>query len=46
MNNNKEYPYGFYSKIKSEKIQKGINENIIKLISKKKKNQNGYLIGD
>ncbi|WP_212113111.1 Fe-S cluster assembly protein SufB [Candidatus Shikimatogenerans silvanidophilus] len=31
------YKYGFYSKIKSEKFPKGINEKIIYLLSKKRK---------
>ena len=33
----KEYQYGFLTHIESEKIPKGINENIIRLISEKKK---------
>jgi Fe-S cluster assembly protein SufB len=35
INYTKKYPYGFYTKIKSDKIKKGINTNIIKIISKK-----------
>jgi Fe-S cluster assembly protein SufB len=31
-----EYKYGFYSDIEAEQIQKGLNENIIRLISSKK----------
>ncbi|WP_259114374.1 Fe-S cluster assembly protein SufB [Candidatus Karelsulcia muelleri] len=34
--NNYDYKYGFYTKIESEKIPKGINEDIITKISKKK----------
>ena len=33
----KEYKYGFLTQIESEKIPKGINEDIIRLISEKKK---------
>ncbi len=32
----KSYPYGFLTEIESEKIPKGINEKIVRLISKKK----------
>jgi Fe-S cluster assembly protein SufB len=32
-----EYKYGFYSEIETEKIGKGLNEDVIKLISEKKK---------
>ena len=31
------YKYGFFTDIETEKISKGINENVIRLISKKKK---------
>ncbi len=34
---NKSYKYGFKTNIKSIKFPKGLNENIIKLLSKKKK---------
>lgn len=34
---NIEYPFGFYTRIASEKIKKGINEHTVSLISKKKK---------
>ena len=34
---NERYKYGFVSKLKSEKIKKGLNEEFIKLISKKRK---------
>nr|WDB00078.1 putative ABC transporter [Cyanidium sp. THAL103] len=37
---NQPYKYGFVSKIQSEKFPTGINENIIKLISSKKKEPN------
>jgi Fe-S cluster assembly protein SufB len=33
---NEKYKYGFVSKLDSEKIQKGLNEDVIKLISKKR----------
>ena len=32
----KEYEYGFTTNIESEKIEKGLNEDVIKFISKKK----------
>ena len=34
---NKAYEIGFVSKIKTEVIESGLNEDIIRLISKKKK---------
>ena len=40
------YKYGFVTEIESEKIPKGLNEDVIKLISKKKMNQNGCWNGD
>ena len=40
------YKYGFVTDIESDKIPKGLNEDIIKLISKKKTSLNGCLIGD
>ena len=40
------YKYGFVTEIESEKIPKGLNEDVIKLISKKKMNQNGCWSGD
>ena len=36
------YKYGFVTEIESEKISKGINEDIVRLISSKKMNQNIY----
>ena len=33
---NKEYEFGFTTNIETEKIPKGLNEDIVKLISKKK----------
>jgi len=39
----KKYKYGFVTKIDSERPQKGINENIIKFISKKKNEPNWLL---
>ena len=32
------YKYGFVTEIESEKIPKGLNEDVIKLISKKNQN--------
>jgi len=38
---NQPYKYGFSTKIEKDIIEKGLNENVIRLISKKKKmNQN------
>ncbi len=31
-----EYKYGFYSDIETERIPKGLNEDVVRLISKKK----------
>ena len=33
---NEKYKYGFVSKLDSEKISKGLNEDVIRLISKKR----------
>ena len=38
-----EYKYGFYSDIEMEKLPKGLNENVIHTISKKK-NEPGWLL--
>ena len=40
------YKYGFVTDIETEKIAKGLNEDVIRLISQKKKNQNTSLISD
>ena len=40
------YKYGFVTDIETEKIEKGLNEDIIKLISQKKKSQDFFLILD
>jgi len=40
---NEKYKYGFVSKFDSEKIQKGLNEDVIKIISKKR-NEPGWLL--
>ena len=37
-----EYKYGFKTEIEEERLPNGLNENIIKSISKLKMNQNGY----
>lgn len=42
INKKKKYDAGFETLIESENIIPGINEEIIKIISKKKKNQNFY----
>ena len=39
---NHEYKFGFTSDIQSDKAPKGLNENIIRFISDKKTNLNGY----
>ena len=38
----REYKYGFYTDIETEEFPKGLNEDIIRMISAKKKNPNGY----
>jgi len=43
---NEPYKYGFSTKINKETIAKGLNENIIRLLSKKRKNLNLCLISD
>ena len=40
------YKYGFVTDIETEKIAKGLNEDIVKLISKKRESQIFYLISD
>jgi len=40
---NKSYQYGFSTNIEKDIIEKGLNEQTIKLISSKKKNQLFYL---
>lgn len=40
---NKEYEFGFVTDIETDFAPKGLNEDIIRLISAKKKSQNGYL---
>ena len=43
----KEYKWGFTSDVETEVVPKGLNEDVVKLISKKKKkNLIGCLIGD
>lgn len=39
---NQEYKFGFVTDIETEKVPIGLNEDIIKLISAKKMNLNGY----
>jgi Fe-S cluster assembly protein SufB len=39
---NQSYQYGFSTNIEKDIIKKGLNENTIRLISKKKKKQNFY----
>ena len=39
---NQEYKFGFTTDIESDKAPKGLNEDIIRFISAKKMNPNGY----
>jgi len=39
---NQEYEFGFTTDIESEKIPNGLNEDVIRLISSKKTNPNGF----
>ena len=41
-----EYKYGFVSNIESDNAPKGLNEEIVRFISAKKMNLNGYSNGD
>lgn len=43
---NQPYKYGFSTSIEKDIIEKGLNEKIIRLLSKKKMNQNFYWIFD
>ena len=36
-----EYKYGFVTNVETETIGKGLNEEVIRMISAKKKNRNG-----
>lgn len=36
-----DYKYGFVTDIETESIAKGLNEDVVRLISSKKMNQNG-----
>ena len=40
------YKYGFVTEIESDRPKKGLDEETIKFISKKKTNLSGCLIGD
>ena len=40
---NKAYPYGFSTSIEKDIIEKGLNEQTIKLISKKKKRKKLFI---
>ena len=42
----KNYEFGFTTEIESETIPPGLNEDVIRLISKKKMSHNFYQIGD
>ena len=44
--NLKDYKYGFTTDIENIKAPKGLNEDVIKLISNKKNEPNGCLNGD
>lgn len=37
-----EYKYGFYTDVESETIPPGLNEDVIRTISKKKTSLNGF----
>ena len=39
---NQPYKYGFSTTIEKDIIEKGLNEKVIRLLSKKKMNQNSY----
>lgn len=39
----KEYEYGFVSHFESDRIEKGLSEDVVRLIAKKEMNPNGYL---
>ena len=39
---NQPYKYGFSTTIEKDIIEKGLNENVVRLISKKNKNHNFY----
>ena len=41
----KKYPYGFVSDFDSDTIGKGLNKDVVRLISRKKMNQSGCLRG-
>jgi hypothetical protein len=41
----KEYEFGFTTNIETDKAPAGLNEDIIRLISSKKKNRNGCFNG-
>ena len=41
-----EYKYGFVSDIEADEIPVGLNEETVRLISKKKVNPNGFLNSD
>lgn len=40
-----EYKYGFVTNIEADEAPKGLNEDIIRFISKRKTNQNGFWNG-
>lgn len=41
---NQPYKYGFSTNIEKDIIEKGLNENVVRLISQKRMNLNSYLI--
>ena len=41
---NQDYKFGFVTDVETEKVPKGLNEEIIRLISAKKMSLNGYWI--
>ena len=42
----KKYEFGFTTDIEQETLPPGLDEDVIKIISGKKKNQTGFLTGD
>lgn len=39
----KKYEYGFSTDVQTEIIERGLNEDVVRLISSKRKSRNGYL---
>jgi len=45
-NHGTEYAQGFVTDVETIDVPKGLSEEVVKFISKQKKNQSGCLIGD